>query len=193
MWWRNTRPTAPFCVILGRRDLDKRRFANLLRRVPWTGRLVQTFIRPLQPWVTMGAVGAVFNDEGKLLIVEHVFHPRFPWGLPGGWMNRNEDPDETVHREVYEETGLRVEIVKPLILSRPRLMPRHIDVAYLCYAPPDAGAIRLSGELLDYRWIDPENVLETPPMADFHQLVISTALAGRSQDHMALQDLQDIR
>jgi ADP-ribose pyrophosphatase YjhB (NUDIX family) len=141
----------------------------------------------------MGAVGAVFNDEGKLLIVEHVFHPLFPWGLPGGWMGRNEDPDETVRREVHEETGLRVQIVKPLILSRTRFMPRHIDVAYLCYAPPDAGEIRLSAELLDHRWIDPEQVSEKPPMAHFHQQVIALALAERSANQITAQDIQGVR
>jgi ADP-ribose pyrophosphatase YjhB (NUDIX family) len=162
-------------------------------------------IRPWQPWVTMGAVGAVFNDEGKLLIVEHVFHPLFPWGLPGGWMGRDEDPDETVRREVYEETGLRVQILKPLILSRTQFMRRHIDVAFLCYAPPDAGEIHLSGELLDHRWIDPYQISETPPMAHFHRRVIALALAERntsginsvnsvnSVNRPALHELQNIR
>jgi 8-oxo-dGTP pyrophosphatase MutT (NUDIX family) len=127
-----------------------------------------------QPWVTVGAVGVIFNDDGRLLIVEHVFHPKFPWGLPGGWMARHEDPDETVRREVYEETALRIRVVKPLLIMRTAWLPRHLDLAYLCYAPRDAGEIRLSGELLAYQWIDPA---QCPPMALFHERAVKAALA----------------
>ncbi len=154
--------------------LDKRRVAAFIRRAPWTGRMAQAMWRLWQPWVTVGAVGAVFDDAGRLLLVEHVFHPLFPWGLPGGWMLRNENPDETVRREVYEETGLRIEVVKPLLISHTKYLPRHLDMAYLCHAP--GGEVHLSSELLAYEWVDP---LYTPPMAEFHRRVLKAALAER--------------
>jgi 8-oxo-dGTP diphosphatase len=156
--------------------LDKRRVANLLKRAPWTGYVVQRLWRMWQPWVTVGAVGAVFNDQGQLLIVEHVFHPIFPWGLPGGWMAWNEDPEETVRREIYEETTLRIDVLKPLRVEYAPHVARHLDIAYLCYAPH--GHIRLSSELLAYQWIDP---LHAPPMADFHTRVVDAALIERER------------
>ncbi len=154
------------------RALDKRRVAALLKRAPWTGYAAQWLWRRWQPWVTVGVIGAVFNGEGRLLVVEHVFHPILPWGLPGGWMTRNENPEDTVRREVVEETGLQVEVVKPLLLENAPSLPRHLDVAYLCYVT--AGEIRLSGELLAYQWVDP---LQAPPMPDFHARTAKAGLA----------------
>ena len=127
-----------------------------------------------QPWITVGALGAVFNDDGQLLIVEHVFHPNCPWGLPGGWMNRDEDPAETIIREMREETGLTVVVECPLMIQRTRELRAHLDVAFLCRALP--GTIKLSAELLDYRWIDPTAL---PIMLRFHRRVVAEALAAR--------------
>jgi len=169
---------------------NKQRIAALLKRIPWAGVLAMQVWRTWQPWVTVGAVGAVFNDEGRLLIVEHVYHPKFPWGLPGGWMSRNEDPDQTVRREVLEETALRVEVIKPLIVMHTQFLARHLDIAYLCYAPPNAGEVHLSGELLAYQWADPADL---PPMPLFHQRTAQAAIVEHqivvSQNNKGLKPL----
>jgi len=128
-----------------------------------------------QPWITVGVLGAVFNDAGQLLIVEHVFHPMCPWGLPGDWMERNEDPTQTITRELREETGLSVIAERPLLIRRSRELRAHLDIAYLCRAEP--GPITLSVELLDYRWIDPTNL---PLLIAFHRQVVETALSVRA-------------
>jgi len=159
---------------------DRRRLHRLLQRMPWAGKVAVHIYRTWQPWVTVGAVGAVFNSSGKLLVVEHVFHPKFPWGLPGGWMARGETPDETVRREVHEETNLQVEIVKPLVVARTSYLSGHLDMAYLCRLAAGASedAIRLSTELMAYQWADPNDL---PPMVAFHCLVVQQALAERLQ------------
>lgn len=124
--------------------------------------------------MTAGAVGAVYNRDGKILIVEHVFHPKYPWGLPGGWMNRNEDPIQTVARELREETGLQVTVERPLIISAKSELRSHLDFGFLCRA--DSDEIHLSGELLDYRWITPGDDA-VPPMMRFHTAVVEAATA----------------
>jgi 8-oxo-dGTP pyrophosphatase MutT (NUDIX family) len=161
------------------RGLNKQLVANLIRRVPWVGHIVQTAYRVLQPHVTVGAVGAVFDAQGQLLLVEHVFHPRFPWGLPGGWMARREAPADTVRREVFEETGLRVDIIRPLAIVPTLMLRDHLDVAFLCELAPESESsqVKLSGELLDFRWADP---LDLPKLGEFHTRVVAAALAERS-------------
>jgi 8-oxo-dGTP pyrophosphatase MutT (NUDIX family) len=134
----------------------RRRLATFIRRFPFVSGLAQRVYRHLQPWRTVGAVGVVMNDAGHVLIVEHVFHPIYPWGLPGGWMGRREDPGETVRREVLEETGLRVRVVCPLLVEHTPYLARHLDVCFLCVVEADNGPVTLSDELLDYRWIDPD-------------------------------------
>jgi 8-oxo-dGTP pyrophosphatase MutT (NUDIX family) len=49
------------------------------------------------------AGGAVFNSEGKVLLI----HRRGSWDLPKGKMDPSETPQETAVREVQEECGLR--------------------------------------------------------------------------------------
>ena len=32
------------------------------------------------------------------------------WGIPGGWAETGESPQQSIKREIYEETGLNVEV-----------------------------------------------------------------------------------
>ncbi|MCC7206382.1 MAG: NUDIX hydrolase [Anaerolineae bacterium] len=159
--------------------ISKQRIATTFRRFPWAVGMMQRVYRVTQPWMTAGAVGVIFDSGGRVLLVEHVFHALYPWGLPGGWIGRGEDPEDTVRREVLEETGLRIEVLKPLLCTRSRYLPRHMDIAYLCQAPPDLdeASIRLSEELLAYRWLD---VLHAPPdipLIDFHRRALAMGAA----------------
>jgi 8-oxo-dGTP diphosphatase len=170
------RATAPFCFLLDGHLFSKRRTATLIQKLPWIGTLAVHVARRLQPWITAGVVGAVFNDQGQLLLVEHVFHTPNPWGLPGGWMAPNEDPEETVRRELWEETALNIDVIKPLVITRSPKMRHHLDLAYLCHIPGEPHDLKLSSELLDYRWIDPT---DPPPLPVFHRRAIKAALAER--------------
>ena len=55
------------------------------------------------------ASALVLNEERKVLLL---YHKKLNvWLYPGGHVENNETPDETVVREVLEETGLKVEII----------------------------------------------------------------------------------
>jgi ADP-ribose pyrophosphatase YjhB (NUDIX family) len=127
-------------------------------------------MRLVQPHFTVGVVGVLLDDSGeRVLLVEHVFHSKHPWGLPGGWINRDEDPAQTVEREFFEETGLRVRAVRPLVVERASGMRRHIDMIFLCVLDGEQQAIRLSNELLGYRWVPLDDL---PPLVAFQRRVI---------------------
>lgn len=146
-----------------------RRTANFIRKYPFFIRVAHFGYRLLQPKFSVGVIGVVFNDQGKVLLVEHVFHPHYPWGLPGGWIDANERPPETAQRELLEELSLKVEI-KQLLLSE-ITFKNHIDFAFLCTTQDQPG--KLSGELLRYGWFDPH---DTPPLTAFHRRAIDQAL-----------------
>jgi 8-oxo-dGTP pyrophosphatase MutT (NUDIX family) len=57
----------------------------------------------------VGATAAVFDDDGRVLTMQR---PGGAWCLPGGNADPGEGPEETVVREVREETGLDVEPVE---------------------------------------------------------------------------------
>jgi ADP-ribose pyrophosphatase YjhB (NUDIX family) len=57
--------------------------------------------------------GVVFRDDAILLVKER---EDGRWTLPGGWADVNESPREAVDREVFEESGYRVQATKLLAL-----------------------------------------------------------------------------
>jgi len=146
-----------------------RRLAQFLQKAPWiisAGRLIW---RLRQAKFTAGAVGVVFNAQGQVLLVEHVFHPYAPWGLPGGWTDRNENPAHTVIRELQEELQLTVEINLLLLVDTD--FGNHLDFAYLCDAKSSVG--QLSNELLAFGWYDTDAL---PKLHRFHYRAIRSAL-----------------
>jgi ADP-ribose pyrophosphatase YjhB (NUDIX family) len=59
----------------------------------------------------VGVRGAVFDPEGRLLLVrEAVDNDR--WTLPGGWAEVNQTPAQSVAREVFEESGYHARPLK---------------------------------------------------------------------------------
>lgn len=59
------------------------------------------------------ACGALIQD-GHILMVRHVEPTRAYWTLPGGGLEAGETPAEAAVREVWEETGLRVQAIRLL-------------------------------------------------------------------------------
>ena len=59
------------------------------------------------------ACGALIYHD-TILMVRHVEPSRSYWTLPGGGLESGETPAEAAVREVWEETGLRVSVVRLL-------------------------------------------------------------------------------
>ncbi|MDE2950347.1 MAG: NUDIX hydrolase [Chloroflexota bacterium] len=153
-----------------------RQIATLIRRFPALIRLPFLIFRRLQSRYTVGVAGVVLNEEGRVLIVEHAYHPRYPWGLPGGWIGEDEDPAEAILRELREELQLAAEVTRVLHTSKP--FRNHIDMSFLCNSLSPIG--KLSMELLDFCWADPDNL---PDLHEFHCQSIKIAVdCGRRGD-----------
>ncbi len=64
------------------------------------------------PKSTVGAV--VGNDEGELLLVQRAESGL--WLYPTGWADVGYSPAEVVIKEVYEETGIHCDVVRPVAI-----------------------------------------------------------------------------
>ncbi len=55
--------------------------------------------------------GVLLEEDGKILLVKRAVPPQEgKWGLPAGFVEWDETPEETAKRECLEETGLEVEL-----------------------------------------------------------------------------------
>lgn len=135
----------------------KQRIARLMRRFPFLYPLLSQLIGLFAARFTVGVTGVVFNERGEILLLEHVFRGRYPWGLPGGWVGRHERPQDALRRELMEEVGLSVRVGPPLLVDLDDL-PGHLETAFLCQVEGEVGP--LSSEILAVRWVLPEELPE---------------------------------
>jgi len=106
--------------------------------------------RVTQDKFIVSVVAIVTNEDGKVLILDHVLRPGSGWGLPGGFMEPFEQPEESIRREVREEVGLELEDVRLAIV---RNLGRHIEVIYRADAFGEARV--MSREIIQLGWFDP--------------------------------------
>lgn len=150
--------------------ISKRQIAAAVKRFPLVLSVMHRAWRLSRPHFSVGVIGVLFNPLGEVLIVEHVYHSYPQWGLPGGYVDRGEDPQESLAREFREELQLNVQV--GAVVAAQRAYSNHLDLAYVCFCHNDVGA--LCSELLDYRWVTPANL---PDIRRFHRSAISQAAA----------------
>ena len=61
---------------------------------------------------TVGVFGIIFDEQNRILLCHRTDYDL--WNLPGGGLEEREPPWEGIKREVKEETGFDVEVIKIL-------------------------------------------------------------------------------
>lgn len=84
-------------------------------------------VRTTQHTFTVSAGALITNSKNEILLLDHVLRPKSGWGIPGGFMNHNEQPEQTAAREVMEEVGLEITNIK---MIRARTIGRHIEMLF---------------------------------------------------------------
>ena len=114
--------------------------------------------------------GLIFNSRDELLAISgHKWKERYV--VPGGHVERGEPPEAALHREVFEETSLDIEIVKLLgiqeSLGSAFAPERHlVFIDYLCRA--SSSTVVPSDEAKRHRWLSSITRAETP-LGEFTQ------------------------
>ena len=106
-------------------------------------------IRATQPTFTVSVAAIITNRENKILLLDHVLRPFYSWGIPGGFVESNEQPETAIRREIREETGLELSDLRML---RVRTIRRHVEILFR--AETDGAAEVKSREIADLGWFD---------------------------------------
>ncbi|HVG17727.1 MAG TPA: NUDIX domain-containing protein [Blastocatellia bacterium] len=88
----------------------KKVLGALWRRTP--GGLRRLSVRLSQPRFTVTAGAVITDGDDRILLLKHVFRVGSGWGIPGGFINKGEQPDAALRREVHEEIGLELDSVE---------------------------------------------------------------------------------
>ena len=124
---------------------------------PW---LRLRIIRTTQQKFTVSAAAVIVNDEGKVLLLNHLLRPFSGWGLPGGFVAAGEQPEEAIRREIREETGMKLNNVK---MFRVRTIKRHIEILFLADANGEATV--QSREILGLAWFKRDDLPKGLPQS----------------------------
>jgi len=107
---------------------------------------------------------ALIERDGRYLALERGQEPyRGRWELPGGFVEAGESPAKAVKREIFEETGLRVDALSIIGAYTSRYGDDGkwtVDVAFHCRA--SSGELSLSAESSGAAWVTIEQM---PPLA----------------------------
>jgi ADP-ribose pyrophosphatase YjhB (NUDIX family) len=95
----------------------------------------------------MVAAGAAVVRSDRMLFVRQTYPPfTGQWVMPAGRPEPGETVDETIRREVREETGLEVEVsgligLTSVVAPPPADVPPHVFVVLLCTSTDDADPV----------------------------------------------------
>jgi ADP-ribose pyrophosphatase YjhB (NUDIX family) len=113
-----------------------------------------------------GVAAIVYNGEGRILLQRRSDNGL--WGLPGGSVEIGESVRDAIVREVREETGLTVEVVRLIgVYSDPRVqivrypdgnVVHYISSVFACRIL--SGTLQTCDETLDLKFFDPAQLPE---------------------------------
>lgn len=93
---------------------------------------------------TVTAAGIIRNNDGKVLLLEHRFRPGSGWGIPGGFLESGEQPEQALRRELREEINLELDDVR-LFTVRTFKRQNQIEVVFVAVAvgEPNEGNVEV--------------------------------------------------
>ena len=115
--------------------------------------------RRLYPEKPLVGVGVLIENNGEYLLIQRAAEPdKGLWSVPGGMVELGERASDAAIREAYEETGLKVKLVRVLDVvdkiihdDEGRIRFHFVIVDYLTRLV--GGELKASSDALDARWV----------------------------------------
>ena len=124
----------------------------------------QTAAADLMPISTVGAL--IYNSAGQLLMIRTQKWSNL-WGIPGGKIQFGETALAALHREVLEETNLRLQdvqfaLVQDCIHSEEFYRDAHFVLLNYTARAENEQEVKLNNEAQEFRWVTASEAAELP-------------------------------
>ncbi len=138
------------------------------------GRVRRRLVRAVVPKYLVGAVTVVRDSDavepGRLLLLRQP--PGRAWGLPAGLLKRYEPPAVGAARELYEESGVRID-PDDLVPAQPNAIVHAlgwVDMVFFGRVPAGTTPLTVDGgEVLEARWFPMDDL---PPLTPNTELLL---------------------
>jgi len=131
----------------------KKAIRRLWRIIPSNTRA--KLARATQTSFTVSAAAIVSNEKNEVLLLNHVLRPFSGWGFPGGFIEKGEQAENAIRREIREEIGIEL---SQLQLYTVRTVGTHIEILF--FARADGEPSVNSAEIMEVRWFPFDEVPE---------------------------------
>lgn len=118
-------------------------------------------------------------EEGEIsvLLIKRKYKPfKGEWAIPGGYVLNDESLETAVERELYEETGIKINYLEQLYtFGKPNRDPRGrvVSVAYFGLVRPNAFKILASTDAEQVQWF---HINDLPKLSFDHKDILETAI-----------------
>lgn len=121
------------------------------------------------------ACDMILVENGKVLLVKRGREPfKGEWALPGGHIEDGESAEQCAKREMKEETGLEIEVIRLTgIYSDPARDPRGI-IAAAWLVRRTGGSVRGGDDADEAKWFPLDGL---PKLCTDHPKILAAALA----------------
>ncbi len=142
----------------------------------------------LYPNQPIPAVSAVVIRDGRVLMIKRANEPnKGKWSIPGGRLELGETTFEAARREVTEECGIEIKIVRLLNVASTiirdntgRVMYHYVLIDYL--AEYVSGEVIARSDAAEFRWVTREEMTKLDIAGQLRELLeqVMASSAGSS-------------
>lgn len=112
-------------------------------------------------------VNAITTCNGKVLLGKKKQDKDHPisgkWHLPGGHIDKGEEPEDAVKREMKEETGLEVNVHQLVDCTTGTWTKKDVPIRLIYHCETRSRKATAMDDLVNVKWISPENVGREAP------------------------------
>ena len=136
-------------------------------------------------------VGGVIKKDNKYLLVQEAQEKcRGKWNIPAGHLDPNESVFEGAKREIFEESGLEVELTGIALIGN-RVMEDDELLGLVFSTEIIGGEIKINPrEILDIKWFTYDEILNMKDELRTYNLIVNSITAVENNNTVSLDIIE---